>query len=115
MTASIEVDEVVSLCKRLRLKYVREQVVDVIATAKAQRWEPTEVLRVLLGAEVVGRDRSTIETRKKRSGLPTGKTFDVWNSSQPFTSPAASNRALTTRFAKSPGTCSNFGRAGSRS
>ncbi|MHB8319113.1 MAG: ATP-binding protein [Acidimicrobiales bacterium] len=37
---------------------------------------------MLLNAEVTGRDRSTIETRKKRSGLPTGKTFDVWDSSK---------------------------------
>ncbi len=78
MTERAGIDEVVSLCRRLRLKYVREQVVDVLECAKAQRWDPAEMLRVLLEAEVAGRDRSTIETKRKRAGLPTGKTFDVW-------------------------------------
>ena len=82
MTNSPQNDEVVALCRRLRLKYVREQVSDVILTAKAQRWDPGEVLHVLLSAEVQGRDRSTIEIRRKKARLPTGKTFHVWNSAK---------------------------------
>ena len=47
-TSQVALDEVTALCRRLRLKYVREQLDDVVRTAQAQRWEPTEVLRVLL-------------------------------------------------------------------
>jgi DNA replication protein DnaC len=50
----------------------------VLATARAQRWDPAEVLRVLLAEEVVGRDRATKETRRRAAGLPQGKTFDSW-------------------------------------
>lgn len=58
-------DEVVALCRRLRLKYVREQLTDVVLTARAQRWDPAEAPRVLLVAEAEGRDRSTIESRRQ--------------------------------------------------
>jgi len=53
-------DELTRLCRRLRLKYVREQMPEVLLTAKAQRWDPAETLRVLLIAEAEGRDRATI-------------------------------------------------------
>ncbi|MBM3696076.1 MAG: ATP-binding protein [Actinobacteria bacterium] len=72
-------DELVSLCRRLRLKYVREQMPDVLATAKAQRWDPAEALRVLLHAEAEGRDRAGIENRRKQARFPTGKTFHIWD------------------------------------
>ena len=42
------IEEDVALCRRLRLKYVREQLPDVMLTARAQRWDPAEALRVLL-------------------------------------------------------------------
>ena len=48
-------------------------------TAKAQRWEPSEVIKALLVAEATGRDRSGVEIRRKRSHLRTGKTFDSWD------------------------------------
>jgi hypothetical protein len=41
---------------------------DVLATARAQRWDPPEVVRVLLAEEVVGRDNAT---RRKREGRST--------------------------------------------
>jgi DNA replication protein DnaC len=72
------IDEAVVLCRRLRLKYVREQVADVMLTARAQRWDPAEALRVLLVAEAQGRDRSTIETKRRRAHFPAGKTFESW-------------------------------------
>lgn len=72
-------DELVALCRRLRLKYIREQMPDVLLTAKAQRWDPAEMLRVLLIAEAQGRDRATIENRRKKARFPAGKTFDVWD------------------------------------
>jgi DNA replication protein DnaC len=72
-------DELVALCRRLRLKYIREQMPDVLLTAKAQRWDPAETLRVLLIAEAEGRNRSTIENRRKKARFPAGKTFDAWD------------------------------------
>lgn len=75
---SVVVEEVVALCRRLRLKYVREQVEEVVLTARAQRWDPAEMLRSLLVAEVEGRDRSSIESRRRRAHFPAGKTFESW-------------------------------------
>lgn len=86
-------DEVVALCRRLRLKYVREQLGDVVLTARAQRWDPAELLRCLLVAEAEGRDRSTIETRRRRARFPAGKTFDTWVASR-SSIPTTTQRAL---------------------
>jgi DNA replication protein DnaC len=88
-------DELERLCRRLRLPYVRKAAPEVIATATAQRWDPTEVLRVLLAEEAAGRDRATISTKRRSSGLPAGKTFDVWD---PGVSaiPAQTQQALRT-------------------
>jgi DNA replication protein DnaC len=71
-------DELERLLRRLRLPYVRRAAPEVIATATAQRWEHSEVLRVLLTEEAAGRDQATISTRRRSSGLPAGKTFDAW-------------------------------------
>jgi DNA replication protein DnaC len=71
-------DELDRLLRRLRLPYVRRAAPEVIATANAQRWEHAEVLRVLLAEEAAGRDRATINMRRRSSGLPAGKTFDAW-------------------------------------
>jgi hypothetical protein len=78
-TAQASIDELTTLCRRLRLRYIREQAPDVLATAKAQRWDPAEVLRVLLVAEAEGRDRATIENKRKKARFPAGKTFDAWD------------------------------------
>jgi DNA replication protein DnaC len=72
-------DEVDRLLRRLRLPYVRKAAPEVVATATAQRWEPAEVLRVLLSEEAAGRDQATIRMRRRASGLPAGKTFDAWD------------------------------------
>ena len=79
MTPAATIDEIETLCRRLRLRYIREQAPDVLATAKAQRWDPTELLRVLLEAEAAGRDRSTIENRRRKARFPAGKTFEAWD------------------------------------
>jgi DNA replication protein DnaC len=83
------------LLRRLRMPYVRHAAPDVLATATSQRWEPAEVLRVLLAEEAAGRDQATIRMRRRASGLPAGKTFDAWN---PHASPipAATQQALQT-------------------
>ena len=87
--------EVIELCRRLRLPYLRQSASDVLATAKAQRWDPAEVVRVLLEAEVQGRDSSMTESRRRRAGFPTGKTFDAWQEQRSSVSPAT-QRALAT-------------------
>jgi DNA replication protein DnaC len=88
--ALVEIDR---LCRRLRMPYVRRQAHDVIATAKAQRWDPAEVVRVLLDEEARGRDTSTIEIRRRRAAFPAGKTFDTFDPAR-FSIPAATQRAL---------------------
>jgi DNA replication protein DnaC len=52
---------------------------DLIPTAKAQRWDPAEVVRVLLAEEAAGRDAANLRTRRKRAGFPAGKTFGDWD------------------------------------
>jgi len=91
--SSAVIDEVEVLCRRLRLKYVREQMSETILTARAQRWDHAEMLRLLLVAEVEGRARSTIETKRRRARFPAGKTFDTWVESR-SSIPAATQRAL---------------------
>ena len=72
-------DDLEALLRRMRLPHIRRAAPDVLATARAQRWEPAEVLRVLLTEEVAGRDRSSTATRLTAAAFPTGKTFDVWD------------------------------------
>ena len=88
-------EELEGLLRRLRLPYLRRAAPEVIATAKAQRWEPAEILHVLLAEEATGRDRATIQIRRKASGLPTGKTFDVWEENA-CAIPKATQQALRT-------------------
>lgn len=71
-------EEVNQLLRRLRLPYIRLNAPEVVATAKSQRWDPAEVLRVLLQHEAEGRDAATRSMRRKAAGFPSGKTFDVW-------------------------------------
>src|SRR5438445_11462427 len=70
--------EVDALFRRMRLPYLRRAAPEVCATARAQRWEPAEVLRVLLAEEVKGRDAATRSIRRKAAGFPSGKTFASW-------------------------------------
>ncbi len=72
-------EDLQALLRRLRMPHTRAAAPEVIATARAQRWEPAEVLRALLAAEVAGRDRSALATRRARAAFPTGKTFHAWN------------------------------------
>src|SRR2546430_10388288 len=57
--------ELEALLRRMRLPYLRPAAPDVLATAKAQRWDPAEVLRVLINEEVIGRDAATRRMRRK--------------------------------------------------
>ncbi len=49
------VDEIIDLLRQLRLPHMRTHAPDVLATARAQRWEPVERLRALLADELAGR------------------------------------------------------------
>ena len=81
MTTTDPTPDVVELLRSLRLPHMRKCAPDLLATAKAQRWEPAEAVRALLVEELSGRQRSSIASRRKAAGFPTGKTFEAWNDS----------------------------------
>ncbi len=72
-------DDLEALTRRLRLPHLRRIAPEVLATAKAQRWDPAEVVKALLSEELTGRDRSAAATRRSAAGFPTGKTFASWD------------------------------------
>lgn len=72
-------DEAIALTKTLKLPHIRRAMTEVIPTAKAQRWDPAEIVRVLLAEEAAGRAASNLRTRRQRAQFPTGKTFHIWN------------------------------------
>jgi len=88
-------EDVEALLHRLRLPHIRAHAPEVVATAKAQRWEPVEVLRALFAAEAAGRERSALATRRAAAGFPTGKTFDAWKP-EASSIPAPTQQALRT-------------------
>ena len=60
MTATAPVDDVVELLRSLRLPHMRRTAPDLLATAKAQRWEPAEAVRALRTLEWVGRHENLV-------------------------------------------------------
>ncbi len=87
--------ELERLLRRMRLPHMRRIAAEVLATAKAQRWDPAEVVKALLAEEVAGRDRSALATRRAAAAFPTGKTFAAWD--QALSSiPAPTQAALRT-------------------
>jgi len=88
-------DHLEELLRSLRLPHIRREAPEVLATAASQRWEPAEVLRVLIEAEAAGRAEAAIGIRRRRSGLPAGKTFDAWEEGA-SSIPAATQQALRT-------------------
>jgi DNA replication protein DnaC len=72
-------EELERLLRRLRLPYVRQNAGEIVHTARSQRWDPAEVLRVLLAEEEQGRDRATQELRRRQAGFPKGKTLDSFD------------------------------------
>jgi DNA replication protein DnaC len=87
--------ELETLMRRMRLPYLRGAAAQVLATARAQRWDPAEVLRVLLAEEVTGRDAATRRMRRKAAGFPAGKTFASWRPEQSSISAATQNALAT--------------------
>jgi DNA replication protein DnaC len=89
------IEEVIDLLRQLRLPHMRRAAAELLATAKAQRWEPAEAVRALLTEELNGRQASSIGTRRRAAGFPTGKTFDAWDETV-SSIPAPTQRALRT-------------------
>ena len=83
------------MLRRMRLPYVRAAAPEVLATARAQRWDPAEVLRVLLTEEIKGRDAATQRMRRKAAGFPTGKTFESWREQDSSIEPATQSALRT--------------------
>lgn len=94
-TAPALPEELTAALRRMRMPYLRAAAPEVLATAKAQRWDPAEVLRVLLIEEIRGRDQATRRARRKAAGLPAGKTFDSWRETD-STIPPATQSGLAT-------------------
>lgn len=88
-------NELEALLRRMRLPYLRKAAPDVLATARAQRWDPAEVLRVLLAEEVTGRDGATRRMRRKTANFPSGKTLASWIPEQ-SSIPEPTQQALAT-------------------
>lgn len=89
-TAAVE-----RLSRQLRLPHLRRIAPEVLQTARAQRWDPAEVVRVLLVEEAAGRDKAGQEQRRQQAGFPTGKTLAVWDEAASAI-PLATQRALRT-------------------
>lgn len=94
-TAPALPEDLEAVLRRLRLPHIRRHAPEVIATAKAQRWDPAEILRALFIEEAAGRERSALATRRAAAAFPTGKTFDAW-SPDASSIPAPTQQALRT-------------------
>jgi len=71
--------EAVELTRRLKLPHIRRHLVELVPTARAQRWDHAELVRVLLAEEAAGRDATNLRTRRARAGFPAGKTLHDWD------------------------------------
>jgi len=87
--------ELTAVLHRLRLPYIRRAAPEVLSTARAQRWDPAEVLRVLLAEEAAGRDAATTAMRRRAAGFPSGKTLGSWREAESAI-PLPTQRALAT-------------------
>ncbi|MFI1259134.1 IS21-like element helper ATPase IstB [Streptomyces netropsis] len=70
--------ELERVLKRMRFPYLRKAAPNVLATARSQRWDPAEVVRILLEEEIQGRETATRRSHRKQANLPTGKTLESW-------------------------------------
>jgi DNA replication protein DnaC len=93
--ADPRLEELTPLLRRLKMPHVRRVAPEVLATARAQRWDPVEVLKVLLEEEVAGRDRSGAASRLRAAGFPSGKTFEAWDE-EASSIPVPTQRSLRT-------------------
>ena len=75
------VDEIEEMAKRLHIPHIRRSFYDLALSAKAQRWDPIELIRVLLEIEVKGRSAKTLEKRRIAANLPSNRTLDAFDRS----------------------------------
>jgi hypothetical protein len=87
--------ELEAMMRHLKMPYARALAPELLATAKAQRWDPAEVIKALFVEEITGRSRSMLATRRKAAGFPTGKTFATWDE-EVSSIPAPTQQALRT-------------------
>ena len=81
-------EELLAVLKRMRLPYLRDAAPEVLATARAQRWDPAEVLRVLITEEIRGRDDATRRMRRKPPAFRRGRPSSPGASTTPRSHPA---------------------------
>ncbi|MFC5200574.1 hypothetical protein [Streptomyces kaempferi] len=89
--------ELEAVLKRMRFPYLRKAAPEVLATARSQRWDPPEVVRILLDEEIKGRDDATRRNHRRLAQLPSGKTFDSWKEAD-SSIPAPTQHALKECF-----------------
>ena len=96
-------EEITVQLRQLHLPHMRRIAPELLNTAKAQRWEPAEVVRALLTEEISGRAVTSLRNRRKAARFPTGKTFEVWDEKL-STIPAPTQRALKMSYFRVPAT-----------
>ncbi|WP_331751741.1 IS21-like element helper ATPase IstB (plasmid) [Streptomyces sp. NBC_00723] len=79
----------------MRFPYLRKAAPEGLATARSQRWDPAEVVRILLGTENKGRDEATRRNHRRLAQLPSGKTFESWKETE-SSIPVPTQHALMT-------------------
>jgi DNA replication protein DnaC len=94
-TNTAPIDQVVDLLRQLQLPHMCHQAPELLATAKAQGWDPAEALRALLAEELADRRASSINIRRTAAGFPTGKALHTWVETV-SSIPAPTQRSLTT-------------------
>lgn len=87
--------QVEALGRALHMPHLRKAAPELIATARSQRWDPAEVVRVLLEEEMTGREASGKAIRRARAGFPAGKSFEGWREAD-SSIPVATQSALRT-------------------
>ena len=65
--------------RRLRLRAMRILAPELLVVAKTQRWNPEELLRTLLEAEIAARDASNAAGRMKAAAFPVAKSLDEFD------------------------------------
>jgi hypothetical protein len=62
-------DELDALLRRMRWPYMCRAAPEVCPTARPRRWDPAEVLRILIAEEAAGRDLATRRMRRQAASV----------------------------------------------
>lgn len=81
MTNEIVSAEIEEMTKRLRLPHIRRGFLDLALSARAQRWDPMELIRVLFETEIQGRNASTLLIRRAAANLPGNRSLSGFDHS----------------------------------